>query len=304
MAMDVDEEQHGNGNAYPSPELIASPITATNGPEKGTQIEKVADLTDKTTFLDLADDSPSSSKNPVLLQCEFNPHDPVLLAAAGTDALARMWNISRVTPDVDVQMNRDSVSPFYSSLLDEGVSSKTTAALISWAPDGSCIAVASEPVDSEAARVEVWTKDNTSVASFESFYPSIIALLWNPANSHLLTLSPTPPAGPEQRQGTLIRVLTVATLGSADYYLPNHDLLEHTLDATWTGSEEFVLCGGDVLQAYTFVDGIITASRKYETRDRHGLSKVTFDQPSGLLATGSDTGIIDVSSLPPLTDIY
>jgi len=294
MAMDVDEEpQNGNGNAYPSPELLPSPVMTTNGPEKGTQIEKVADLTAYTTFLDLSDDSSSTTRNTILLQCEFNPHDPSLLAAAGTDALARMWNISRVNPDIQTN-NRDYVSPPYSNLLDEGVSSKTTATLMCWAPNGACIAVASEAADSEAARVEVWTRDNTSVALFESFYPPVISLLWNPNSSLLLTISPAPPTTSTQRQGTLIRVLTVGTLGSADFYLPNHYLEDQILDATWMSDEEFVLCGGDMLQAYTFVDGVVTPSKKYETRDSHGLSKVAFDWPSRLLATGSDTGIIDV----------
>lgn len=297
MAMEIDEEpQNGNGNAYPSPELLPSPVLATNGPEKGTQIEKVADLTTYTTFLDLTDESSSASRNTILLQCEFSPQDPTLLAVAGTDALARMWNLSlpRVTSEGDVQMNGDHVAPKFSNLLDGGVPSKTTATLISWAPNGSCIAVASESGESDVARVEVWTRDNTSVALFESFYPPIISLLWSPNSNLVLAICPAPPAGPVQRQGTLLKIMTAGQFATIDFHLPNHNLDEQILDVAWTSDEEFVLCGGEMLQAFSIIDGVITPTKKFETRDSHGLSKVIFDSHSRLLATASDSGTIDV----------
>ncbi|EHK98140.1 putative F-box-like/WD repeat-containing protein TBL1X [Glarea lozoyensis 74030] len=90
-AMEVDEEQNGDEHAYPSPEQLPSPVVATVGPEQGTQIDKVNELSTETVFLELSDDQ--ASRNAVLLQCEWNPRDPKILAAAGTDALARMWTL-------------------------------------------------------------------------------------------------------------------------------------------------------------------------------------------------------------------
>src|SRR6185437_12489555 len=86
--MDIDDDQNGDENAYPSPEQLPSPVVATNGPEQGTQVDKVNDLTTEEIFLELSEDP--TARNAVLLQCEFNPRDPMILAAAGTDALARM----------------------------------------------------------------------------------------------------------------------------------------------------------------------------------------------------------------------
>lgn len=47
--MDVDEDQNGDGNAYPSPEQLPSPVAATIGPERGTQVDKVSELGAETT---------------------------------------------------------------------------------------------------------------------------------------------------------------------------------------------------------------------------------------------------------------
>ena len=57
--MDVDDEQNGDENAYPSPEQLPSPVVATIGPEQGTQVEKVNELSTETIFLELSED-PSS----------------------------------------------------------------------------------------------------------------------------------------------------------------------------------------------------------------------------------------------------
>lgn len=278
--MDVDEEPTGDGNAYPSPEQLPSPIVITNGPEKGTQVDKVAELTAETTFLDLSDDSPSG--NTILLQCEFNPRDPAILAAAGTDALARMWTFSRTPPDLDVQ-------PPHHNLLGDGLPSNTTATGLSWSSDGLSVAIASESLEGETARVEVWNVDGTLIASFDAFESPVIHLRWNLSNTLLLALSP-------EAQSTLITVMSPTTQDTLQLSLRGHNLMDQPLDAAWTSTDEFIVCGGDMLRAYTCVDGAISSVRKYETREGHALSKVVFDWPSRLLATASDTGMIDVSS--------
>lgn len=284
--MDVDEEPNGDGNAYPSPEQLPSPAVVTIGPEKGTQMDKVTDLSASTTFVDLSVSDDSSSRNTILLQCEFNPRDPMVLAAAGTDALARMWNLPRATAELDELSSSTALSQH--NLLSEGLSPNTIATGLSWAPDGYSIAVASEPLEGEHSRVEVWHVDGTSIAIFEAFESPIIALRWNLSSSLLLTISP-------DGQGTVINILSPATHDTLQHRLPDHYLMDQPLDATWTSNDEFVLCAGNILMAFTCIEGVITQVRKYETRESHGLSKVAFDMPSRLLATATETGTIDVS---------
>ncbi|KAH6683206.1 putative F-box-like/WD repeat-containing protein TBL1X [Halenospora varia] len=199
--MDLDDDANADENAYPSPEQLPSPVVATDGPEKGTQIDKVCELSTETVFLELSDDQ--ASRNAVLLQCEWNPRDPTILAAAGTDALARMWTLRGTGAEAD--------------------------------PNAQ----------------------------------------FNPG-------------------GTLISIMYPARDQAVHYSLPQHSLHDQALDATWTSDEAFVLCGGDILQGFQCVEDAISPIRKYETREGHALSKITFDWQSGLLATASDTGTIDV----------
>jgi transducin (beta)-like 1 len=296
MEMDVDEEQNGDGNAYPSPEQVPSPAVVTSGPERGTQIEKVAELGSETTFLDLSDDS--SAKNTVLLQCDFSPQDPTILAVAGTDALARMWTLSRniTAPDLNSnEMETDQPNspqrPPYLSLLDEGAPSTTNVTSLAWASDGRLIAVASEPIDDNAAKIDIWTLEGTSISSFSGLEASVISLQWNPSNTLLLVLSPISLTG-----GILITVWLPTIQESRQYALSGLNATEQNLESVWTSNEEFVLCGGDILQAFHCSEGAISPLRKYETREGHALSKVAFDPHSQLLATASDTGMIDVGS--------
>lgn len=293
MEMDIDEEQNGDGNAYPSPEQVPSPAVVTSGPETGTQIEKVTELGSETTFLDLSEDS--SAKNAVLLQCDFSPQDPTILAVAGTDALARMWTLSRTTtaPDLssnDMDTDQPSLQrPPYLSLLDEGAPSTANVTSLSWTSDGKLIAVGSEPIDDNTAKVDIWTLDGTSISSFSGLEASVIALKWNPSDTLLLILSPLSVTG-----GIQITVWSPTIQESRQYSLSNLNGSEQDLVTVWTSSEEFVLCGGDFLRAFHCSEGAISPLRKYETREGHALSKVAFDHHSQLLATASDTGMIDV----------
>jgi transducin (beta)-like 1 len=282
--MDVDDEQNGDGNAYPSPEQLPSPIIATNGPEKGTQVDKVSELIAETTFLDLSEDS-SSSRNTILLQCEYNPRDPMVLAAAGTDALARMWTFSRATAESDVHNHH--ISPPHHNLLGDGLPSSTIATGLAWSSDGYSIAIASEPLEGDSARVEVWNSDGTSIACFESFESPVIQLRWNFSNNLLLALSP-------EGNGAVVTIMVPTSQESLHHSLPGHNLMDQLLEVTWTNNEEFVLCGGDTLIAFSCSEGIISPVRKYETHEGQVLSKVTFDWPSRLLATATDLGMIYV----------
>lgn len=293
-AMDVDDEVNGDENAYPSPEQAETPIVTTTGPTTGTQVDKVQELNGETTFLDLSDD-PARNANTVLLQCEFNPRDPTLLAAAGTDALARMWTLSRASAAHDPASTPDSPRKpkfvAHHNLLEENTPSTTTTTGLSWSPDGSIIGVSSEPNDDGVAKVEFWNTDGIQLASFNTFESPILYLKWNADNTSCLTISPS-----NEGRGTAITVMKPAMSEAITYNLNAHSLSEQILDVAWTGSDMFVICGGDMLKAYSISDNVINPVKKFETKDGHALSKVAFDPHSTLLATASDIGNIDVSS--------
>jgi WD40 repeat protein len=289
--MDVDDDQNGDENAYPSPEQVPSPVVVTIGPDQGTQVDKVHELSTETTFLELSDEP--SSRNAVLLHCEFNPRDPAILAAAGTDALARMWTLSRMILDSGCESPRKPAFASTHNLLTEGAPSSTTASGLSWSPDGNYIAVSSEPLDdvTENSKVVFWGKDAVPFAEYNSFGSSIVCLRWNPASTACLAISPQ-----DSPRGTLITVMFPSTHTSVFYLLSSHVLEEqHSwMDAAWTGNDEFFICGGDLLQAYHCAEGSLSPGRKYETREGDILAKLAYDWRSRLLATASESGTIDV----------
>ena len=292
--MDVDDEpQNGDENAYPSSEQLPSPVVVTVGPDQGTQIEKVSELSTETIFLELSDDQ--ASRNAVLLQCEWNPRDPKILAAAGTDALARMWTLSRTAADADPdpEMQRKPLFQPYHTLLDAEALPSTQVTGLSWSSDGLFLAVASEPMEEGTAKIEFWDKEGNAFASFNTFESPVIFLRWNPSNQSCLALSTE-----NEGKGTMITVMYPAAEESTRHSLPNHSLHEQDLDAAWTANEEFFLCGGDYLQAFQVIEKAISPGKKYETREGHALSKITYDWQSQLLATASATGIIDVRTPP------
>ncbi|TVY68990.1 F-box-like/WD repeat-containing protein TBL1Y [Lachnellula suecica] len=286
--MDVDDEpQNGDENAYPSPEQLPSPIIATVGPDQGTQIEKVSELSTDTIFLELSDDQ--ASRNAVLLQCEWNPRDPKILAAAGTDALARMWTLTRTAADPDPEAQRKPLFQPHHTLLDPTALPSTTVTGLAWGSDGMTLAVASEPFVEGSAKVEFWNTQGSVVAAFNTFESPIICLRWNPSNNSCLAISAA-----NDGKSTLITVIRPGPEEVTHYSLPNHSLNEQDLDAAWTNDYEFVICGGDLLQGLSCVEGIISPVRKYETREGHAMSKVTYDWQSDLLATASANGKVDV----------
>jgi transducin (beta)-like 1 len=284
-----NQTQNDDENAYPSPEQLPSPIVVTTGPSEGTQVEKVNDLSTDTTFLELSNDP--SSTGTVLLQCEFHPQDPTILAAAGTDALARMWRLSRMTPDSGSDSPGKPIFISHTNLLDDNVSpASTTVTGISWSPDGSSIAVASEPIDDGTAKVEFWYSDGKSFASFNQFDSPIICLRWNMSSTGCLALSPL-----NEGRSTSVTFMSPTMGTSAQFILPEHSLIDQPLDAAWTSDEDFFLCGGEIIQAFKLVDNVIsTIGQRLESRQGDSLSKTTYDWRSRLMATASDSGTIDV----------
>ncbi|KAK0102477.1 hypothetical protein ONS95_006096 [Cadophora gregata] len=291
--MDVDDDQNGDENAYPSPEQLPSPVVATIGPEQGTQVEKVNELSTETIFLELSEDP--SSKNVVLLQCEFSPRDPSLLAAAGTDALARMWSLSRISPDSTSGSESPGKATYapHQNLLDDGVSPNTTVTGLAWSSNGAVIAVSSEPIEDGTARIEFWHSDGMPLATFNGFDSPVICLRWNPSNTSCLALSPQEDVK-EDTKNAVITVMHPALESMVKYHIPNHNLHDQPLEASWTGDAEFFVCGGNILQEFLCVENVITPGRKFETAQGEVLSKITYDPRSHLLATASDSGTISI----------
>lgn len=308
MAMDVDQQEnhqqhdddqspHDDNHAYPSPlegEQVPLPIVRTEGPEQGTQVDKVEQLFPKTTFIRLMDNcatetapspSPAGTENaPILLQCEWNPRDPSILAAAGTDALARVWTISRATA---TEHGEHHVSPRAQALLDPDAPKTTTVTALAWTSDGTAIAVASDCGGSRAA-IHVWSAGGELLQSMDVAEPPIVKLLWNPSNSALLAISP------ENKVGTSITVHSATSNKSFRYDLSGHSL-DTGLDATWTGDSEFLICGGGIFECLSVGETSIQRARKFETKEDDHFAQVLFDPVSQLVATSSDKGVLDVS---------
>lgn len=301
--MDVDEQDDGqrteSKHAYPSPleaEQLQPVLVQTDGPEQGTQVDKVDELSPGTTFIRLVDDdrggpetlpvSPVDTENaPVLLQCEWNPRDSSILAAAGTDALARIWTISRATTGQTGQTGYDHVSPRAHSLLPPDAPRRTTATALSWTSDGTAIAVATD--SGSQAAVSIWSADGTHMQTMEVSEPPIIKLSWNPGNTALLAISP-------ESGGALVTVYSSASGSTLTYRLPGHDIATTPLDAAWTNDMEFLLCGGDVVLCLRCGESSIAPTRKFETKDDDCFTQVAFDWRSKLAATSSEKGILDV----------
>lgn len=303
--MDIDGDQNGDGHAYPSPEQLPSPIIATAGPDKSTQIEKVLDLGTETIYLDLLDNNPS--KSTILLHCEWNPQIPTILAAGGTEGFARMWDLSRTVGDPvngsrafshTSSMNGNESFPPCAHLLEPLTPPTTYVNALTWASDGSYILVASEHVDLSST-VAVWSEKGQQLHTSAPLGAPVICLKWNLSNTLFLSVSTTTSAEEENNTiGTVLTVTSMTDFRTIQHILP-HNLNDCTLEAVWTSDEDFVIGGGDILLAFRITDGIIAFERKFETREEHRISKIAYDPLSRLLATGSETGVIDVSNFIP-----
>lgn len=309
--MEVDSEaagqnqghqtNHSDNHAYPSPlegEQGSPPVPRTDGPEQGTQVDKVEELTPSTTFIRLGHDarsadgqtpaqSPSSAMGadnaPILLQCEWNPRDPSSLAAAGTDALARVWTVSRSTT---VEPDQDHVSPPVLSLLDNSTPRATTVTALAWDSEGQFIAIAKD--EGTRATISVWSVDGSHITDLHVPEAPVMKLLWNPSNSALLYVAP-------DNGSAIAKVYSASTVDTLSYHLPGFDIGGQPLDAVWTSDTEFLFCGGDVLVSLRCGESSISEGRKFETKEDDSFTQVAFDRHTKLAATASATGTLDVS---------
>ncbi|KAM7209495.1 lish protein [Naviculisporaceae sp. PSN 640] len=296
-ATDPMEIDHGTDNhAYPSPlegEQAISPAPHTEGPEQGTQVDKVNELTQETVFLQLGGVDSESSANPLVLQCEWNPKDPSILAVAGTDALARVWTISRGSaPAAQLQDSQvpvdhvDGIGHPFQNLLEDEVPRDATVQALAWNGAGSALALAVEAENK--ARICVYGLDGAPTHRFDGFEPPVIKLCWSPDDDLILGLSP-------EKSGTLITVFSLSMANSASYYYADHELTAATpLEITWTGETEFVLCGNDCLLGFRWTKAGILPGREFRTGKNEAFRRVQFDFYTKMIATTSDKGTIDL----------
>ncbi|KAK7921192.1 hypothetical protein PG985_009214 [Apiospora marii] len=286
MELDNATDNH----AYPSPlegEQAPTPTPRTDGTDQGTQVEKVQELTTETTFIPLgageAASSPqaaatfkvNSANAPVLLHCQWSPKDPSILAAAGTDALARVWTVSRVTttlaeqdPASDRHVTNGDVSPPFHSLIEDDMTATSMVTAMAWNGDGSVIAIATD--SAEKGRISLWSSDGTHIQHFEVPESPIIKLKWNPNNAAILAVVP-------EKGGTLVTIYGATTSNTISYSLPNHDLNADPVDVAWTSEFEFP-----------------TLRRRFDAREGDNLLQVQYDRNSSLAATCGEKGFVDI----------
>ncbi|CAK7217083.1 hypothetical protein SBRCBS47491_003042 [Sporothrix bragantina] len=296
--MDIDSSE--NQHAYPSPmerEPASTPLPRTDGPEQGTQVDKVEELAPETTFLRLAPDQVADTnslaesqqpghENPIVLHCEWNPRNPSVLAAAGTDALARIWTISRAASSTEpVTDHVNGISKPYKDLVEEDGAPQATVTAMAWNPEGTTIAIATEA--SNKARVSIWSPDGTLLHQYNVREPPVIKLRWNPNGTSILGIAP-------EGSGTLVTVFSAVTSNMASYLLKDHDLSGDPLDAAWTTESEFLLCGGDLLAAFRVNDSGIVAARTFNTNKDEHFTMIQYDSISRIAATASERGVIDL----------
>ncbi|ETS77341.1 hypothetical protein PFICI_11215 [Pestalotiopsis fici W106-1] len=306
--MELDGQHGGDNHAYPSPlegEQAPTPIPRTDGPEQGTQVEKVQELTTETIFIPLsAEDASVSSPSlttaaprggvngenaPVLLHCQWNPKDPTILAAGGTDALARIWTVSRATTAADQHQDPASnhvngtIPPFHSLIMD-GISHRANVTAMAWSWDGKSIAVATD-ADGKG-KISVWDVHGSLVHHYEVPEAPVIKLRWSPNDTSILAVSP-------EGNDALITVYPITALSTMSYVVKDHNTM---LDVAWVNENDFVIAGGQLLKCLTCDDtsGSIDIKNSYEPREGDNLTQVHFDWRTSLAATCGDQGFVEI----------
>lgn len=301
MELDGQHQHGGDNHAYPSPlegEQAPTPTPRTDGPDQGTQVDKVQELAPETIFIPLGLDDTSiasplatapqvnGDNAPVLLHCQWNPKDPTILAAGGTDALARIWTISRATTaDQDPAANHvnGSVPPFHSLITDD-IDPKSTITAMAWSWDGNSIAIAS---DSDGkGTICVWDVCGSLIQNYQVPEGPVVKLRWSPGNTSVLGVAP-------EGDGALIVVYPITAPSSMSYVIPDHNA---ELDVAWLSETDFLLCGGQLMMSLKCDNetGSIAETRKFDVREGDSLTQVHFDWRATLAATCGEKGFVDV----------
>ncbi|KAI9677882.1 MAG: Transducin (beta)-like 1 X-linked receptor 1 [Trizodia sp. TS-e1964] len=241
------------------------PLPVTNGPNVGSQVDKVLELGKReTTLLRLQHNH--------VLHCAWNPLHPSLLATAGTGALGRIWNISRAqTSSPNAELSA-SANDLYSPIKESVV---TTAA---WNARGDSLAIALRDYPrANINRATIWSRKGYAMHDLPILGDPILCFKWNPSGSLLLAL-----AGNGSQSNITVwktvdgAIIDSVTLGGA---------LE---DAAWVRDGEFLVCGGQLLQAYRIdAAGNISLSVNCSVPSDDDLWSVKFDPLTGIAATAT-----------------
>jgi len=333
--MEIDDHHaENNHHAYPSPregEPAPTPLPRTEGPEQGTQIPKVKNLTAETTYLRLTGDelatgaalgagetsetrgaavtaaASGANENPVVLHCQWNPKDPRFLAAAGSDALARLWTLTGATAPEPVANHVNGASHPFQRLLDMNEARDTLVTAMSWNGEGNLIAVATS-LDN-TARVSIWTSDARLELRFNVQEPPVTSLRWSPDSQSILALAPCD-------GGFMVTVVSTSNQDPVSYSLtrqpglilgvdPSDASLD--IDAAWISPDEFVICGGNHFAAYRYKaeSSSIEKSREYRTQPEDRFMKLRKDRESCWAVTATAQGGLDVSdACGPVLIVY
>jgi transducin (beta)-like 1 len=316
--MDLDGQNHHHGtennHAYPSPlegEQAPTPTLRTDGPDQATQIEKVEELASKTVFIPLGSGDASVLSPPttspklagenasVLLHCQWNPRDPSILAGAGSEALARVWTVSRATaalagqdPASHGHVPDGDVSPPFHSLVEGDVSPRATVTAMAWNGDGTALAIATD--GDLKGRISLWNADGTHITHFEVPESPVYKLRWSPNNAAILGINP-------DKDDMLVTVYSAATSNTVSFPVPVSGFAQEDkgLDVAWTSDNEFLLAGGELLSLMQCSETNITIVKKFETRGGDSISHVRYNEKAQLAATCDRKGFVDVSHAPP-----
>ncbi|KAK3986222.1 WD40-repeat-containing domain protein [Cladorrhinum sp. PSN332] len=299
--MEIDHHHIENRHAYPSPlegEPAASPPPRTEGPSRGTQVDKVQDLTQDTVFLRLgADESTEASENPIVLISRWNPKDPSILATGGTDTLARIWTLLRgaaaPAPDADPLSGHVDTSSRYFTHLAQDLGPNAAVTSMAWSANGKLLALGIEV--GNKARLGVWSADGTIISKFDDLDSPITNVCWSPNDDYLLSISPDVSKG-VANTGTLIHISSVlnpSMVNSLSYQL-DYSITKYPIDATWISETDFLLGGENFLAAFRCAEKEIQPGKVFETREDERFSFVKYDWRSNTVATATDSGFIDI----------
>ncbi len=281
----AEEETRMDMDAYddaPAPEEACIGMPVTNGPSVGVQSDKVAELGTETTVLTLP-----AGKH--VTHTAWNPQDPSLLAIAG-DALCRIWVVAKTSPE-----DEDSpTSHRHVDMLDSFEGSLVST--MEWSPSGETLALATRRGPSLCVGlVSLWTKHGKSIEELPSTEDMVLTFRWSPTGEHLLGIT---------NSGAGTSTIIIWHLQDSEFK-SEYRVAGIVRDAAWTGDMEFMICGHDLIEEYTFDGQAIYGKRALPTHPPRNWSHIRFDtitritamvaEDDGTLAVLDDSGKIRVA---------
>ena len=312
-AMDLDppaEKVSSNGMAMLhrqtlSPIPIASPhqngesadedrATARQGISVAVQVDKVGDVGAETArILDVGKAS--------VLHANWHPHDPTLLLTAGTNALSRIWKISRNASSREInghghghghsdqENGHLEQTPSVELNIDGSESTYITA--LQWNPDGDLIAVAPREFGQQGnGTVAILSKANGYLDVFHVGRDPLVCLRWSPRGALLLGV-----ASSIESQNSEIFVWNVAS-GSQLEVLAVDGIV---IDAVWVSDEAFAICVGPSINQFRITNQraipFASAINPCGTSEGDSFQVMRWDKYSRTIALGSQNGDVHVS---------